>query len=134
MDRLSLFFKVRQLQKEKGVIEKNANELVKSETVTPDDESEYMQAITTIEEKIQILKSRHLIKKAEVLFIPIPKREHPSWERSVSIMNHWQLSPKGMTDLKEAIRKERSYYITWISAITGLFGAATGLFAIIKSL
>jgi len=133
MNRFSLFKEVKKLQKEKAEIANNYKRLNELGNLVTDDEIEFMQETTAIDEKIQILNAAYLIEKAENLFIPIPERKSPSWERSISIMNHWQLSPKGITDLKEAIRRERSYILIWIAAVTGLLGAATGLIAIIKS-
>lgn len=93
-----------------------------------------------ISEKIDFLKSRYLISKANKLSLPVPtayaKENEDYWERS-QYDGKYYLSEKGYHSLQAAIRKEQKerleVIIPIITAITGLIGVVIGLVAVFKS-
>lgn len=100
--------------------------------------------IELIEEEEDQLLSAQLIRKAKHLRVPIPRRFNddgapsPHWYEG-NYLGGWYLTNDGISKLREEIRKElrarhdsRVLWVTWISALTGVIGALTGLLAIIS--
>jgi len=88
-----------------------------------------------IDEEIHLLHSRQLVKLAERYFLPVPefKAEGGDWERT-PLSERWVLRRETLVDLRAAIRKEqkerrelRQMNLIWITALTGVIGALTGL-------
>lgn len=89
--------------------------------------------------------SRSLLKLATSLRVPIPR----TFKSNSELTDHWSqsqftgdlfLTDAGVGEVRAEIRKElgwrresRAHWIAWITAITGLVGALTGLMAIILS-
>lgn len=89
--------------------------------------------------------TNHLLDQARRLRVPIPHRCDPDNTES----NHWYeghytgqwyLTSLGVSALRSEIRQEqkakheiRAQWIVWLSGLTGLVGAATGLIALLLS-
>ena len=87
--------------------------------------------------------TRYLVRQARRLYVPTPpvRKEDGSeseywYEGSLTFRRF--LTPKGVAVLREEIRKERkarhelkSVWLPWLSAVTGILGAATGLVALL---
>lgn len=90
-----------------------------------------------IDDEIATLLTRHLCSTANRLMLPIPKRDEDGmWLQSPLNPNRWLLSPKGVTELRSAIRKERresrEQMLIWVSVTTGLIGTLTGLVSVLS--
>jgi hypothetical protein len=86
--------------------------------------------------------TERLVKEARRLRVPVPHRFNEDGTES----EHWEqgryfgrayLTRRGISALREEIRKERkarhearSHWIAWLSAVTGIVGAATGFIAV----
>lgn len=86
-----------------------------------------------------------LVRTANRLRVPLPIR--PPWGEPDAENEYWTysdifrvrfLTPLGVAALRDAIRRERearraerSHWIAWIGAMTGLVGALTGLAAVL---
>lgn len=87
--------------------------------------------------------TKKLLNRARRLRVPIPHRYNE--DQSVAefwceghYTGRWYLTTKGVAALREEIRKElkarhetRSHWVVWLSALTGLIGAVTGLVALL---
>lgn len=86
--------------------------------------------------------TQNLVRQAQRLRVPIPHRfnedrsESEYWEEGRYVTRAY-LTRKGIAVLREEIRKElkargeaRSHWIAWLSAMTGVIGAVTGLLAV----
>jgi len=95
------------------------------------------------------LVSDQLLKEADELYLPRPQNsDKEKWRMWVpedddSTMARQLLSAEGMTELRQAIRKERSerresaeYWLKivggFVGILTGLVGALIGLFSVLK--
>lgn len=87
--------------------------------------------------------SRRMISLARRLHVPIPHIHNDDgdtsdhWYRGSQTGGHY-LSVLGVKALREEIRQEqkarheiRTHYVLWVTATTGLVGAATGLVALL---
>lgn len=99
--------------------------------------------IEQIEEEDNQLLSGQLIRQARRLRVPIPHRfkedgkpsEH--WYEG-QYLGGWYLTNEGVARLRDEIRKERrarqdsrAHWVVWVSALTGVIGALTGLIAVL---
>lgn len=95
-----------------------------------------------IEEEIDHHLTHQLLQKARKLKVPIPHRtvSDPDgddiWTQGHQTGN-WYLTDKGYSYMRLAIRSEikerheiRAHWVVWISVLTGLVGAVTGLLAV----
>lgn len=86
--------------------------------------------------------TQSLVRQAQRLRVPIPHRfnedrsETEYWEEGRYVTRAY-LTRKGIAVLREEIRKElkaraeaRSHWVVWLSAMTGVIGAVTGLVAV----
>lgn len=86
--------------------------------------------------------TRRLISKARRLRVPIPHRrnsdglESEHWYESYHT-GRWHLTETGIATLRNDIRNEikarhesKLHWVAWLSAITGVIGAITGLIAV----
>lgn len=96
-----------------------------------------------IREEMETLQTRRLLRKAHRLDVPYPHRpvgnqqKDENWVQG-SMTGSWFLTTTGINKVRSDIRTEirarheaRGHWIAWISAITGLVGALTGLFAVL---
>lgn len=87
--------------------------------------------------------TRRLLHRAKSLLVSVPSRDGgeleggPYWEQGQAL-GTWYLTRNGIARIRAAIREEekarreaRAHWVIWVSALTGLVGAATGLLAII---
>jgi hypothetical protein len=88
-----------------------------------------------IDEEIHSLHSQQLVRLAERYFLPVPefKAEGGEWERT-PLNERWVLRREALVELRAAIRREqkdrrelRQMNLIWITALTGVIGALTGL-------
>ena len=84
------------------------------------------------------LVTQRLLREAENLFLPTPERsDEQMWDKDSEYIGGGVLSPKGMTELRSAIRKERrerrEICERWVVILIGLIGALTGLIAVLKA-
>ena len=99
--------------------------------------------IDLIEEEDDQLLSGQLIRQARRLRVPIPHRfkedgtpsEH--WYEG-RYLGGWHLTNEGVARLRDELRKEhrarhdsRAQWVVWVSALTGVIGALTGLIAVL---
>ena len=89
--------------------------------------------------------TRQLLRSARRLHVPIPSMHGPDGTESEqwyqgSQTGHWCLTLSGVRRLREEIRSEqkarhehRAQLVVWLSALTGIIGAITGLVAVIRS-
>jgi len=87
-----------------------------------------------IEEEIRSLVTRHLIRKASQLFLPVPEMDDPKmWVQGET--GHWLLTENGIVKLRNRIREEtsarRRAVLEWVSPLIGIIGAITGLLAVV---
>lgn len=93
--------------------------------------------LNQLEEEILILKTRYLRNKAEKMTLPVPPvtDKQGLWEGG-RYTRRWFLTNKGMTELRQLIRKERKetfdLFLPWVSLLTGLIAAISGLILTIK--
>jgi hypothetical protein len=89
--------------------------------------------------------TKQLLSKARQLRVPVPHRYNQDSKASEHwyqghYMGGWNLTRHGVTALRDEIRREakarhelRSQWIVWLSCLTGLTGAITGLVALLMS-
>ena len=100
------------------------------------------EAMLEFEEERQAL-TKKLVDEARSLDVLTPPSQKPSgsetgyWERS-SQLRYWNLTDAGVEKLRADIRSERRWrqeqrdrLLIWVSALTGLFGAAAALGAVL---
>ncbi|MBE3910770.1 hypothetical protein HJ153_22695 [Vibrio parahaemolyticus] len=97
------------------------------------------------EEELEHHLSQKILSKARKMRIPVPEADfdedgHDNMQNWVegSQTGYRYLSAQGYAKVRSSIRKElkerrdlRSHWVVWLSAITGLVGAITGLLAVI---
>ena len=106
-------------------------------------ESDHRFEIQSHEEEQDLILTRHLIRQASRLHVPLPRRKNPDgsdtdfWYEG-SQTYYRMLTTEGVAKLRDEIRRERkarheakAVWITLLSAITGAIGAATGLVAVL---
>ena len=93
--------------------------------------------IEFIEEEEELLFTNRLIDKAKRLRVPLPTHTRPEYWVKGTNTGSLYLTPDGISKLREDIRKEerwrlevRAQKVVWLSAITGILGALTGLLAV----
>lgn len=98
--------------------------------------------IDMIIEQEEYLYSQRLLRQARRLRVPIPAFYTPDSKPTddwieTQYLGMWRLTELGIAKLREEIRKEqrwrferRAHWVAWISAITGVIGALTGLLAV----
>lgn len=87
--------------------------------------------------------TKKLLSKARQLRVPVPHRynedktESEDWYEG-NYTGRWYLTTRGFSSLREEIRREikarhesRAQWVVWLSALTGVIGAATGLIALL---
>ncbi len=130
MNKIQFWLKIRKLQKDKSKI---YNEY-KNKKVGKKGEDlqitayEYSAEADLIDDEIWELHTNYLREKAAQLIIPLPK-DDSCWEKS-KITGLNLLSTKGVYEMKNKIRIEYSLWLSYVAALTGVLGAATGLIAI----
>lgn len=110
-----------------------------SEERTDEIAADASYALGEIDDEILYLEHCYLTSVAKKLLLPVPpfatKENGGMWEKS-NITRKWRLTSKGITELRDIIRKERKerteLLARWISMLIGLIGAITGLVAVIK--
>jgi hypothetical protein len=103
----------------------------------------HMEELALLSEEQEALFTRHLLKTARRLKVPIPRHHDEEggimgqWEQG-SRLGMWYLTPSGISELRSSVRSEmrwhierRAHWVTWFAALTGILGALTGLLAII---
>ncbi|MER8441416.1 hypothetical protein NKH36_34100 [Mesorhizobium sp. M1312] len=86
-------------------------------------------------DKIEAIKTRRLLRKANSLDVPYeyPREDSPVWGRSDQL-HTWHLTTIGYSQLRKAIRQERrdrrEWVITWAGVIIGIIGSLTGMLAV----
>ena len=106
-------------------------------------ESDHRYEIDMHDEKEDALVTRRLLATAQRFRVPVPHRhnedksESDHWYQG-HYTGGWYLTNRGISLLREEIRKEskarheaRSRWVVWLSALTGLVGAVTGLVALL---
>lgn len=106
-------------------------------------ESDHRFALQLHEERADVYITKHLITKARRLRVPTPRlytsdnQVSDYWCEGVTT-NRWHLTDIGISALRNEIRIElkgrhesRLHWVVWLSAITGVVGAITGLVAVI---
>lgn len=87
--------------------------------------------------------TKALLGKARRLRVPVPHRynedktESEHWYEG-HYTGRWYLTSRGVAALREEIRREikarhegRAHWVVWLSALTGVIGAVTGLVALL---
>jgi hypothetical protein len=87
--------------------------------------------------------TKTLLSQARRLHVPVPHRynedktESDHWYEG-HYTGRWHLTPRGVAALREEIRRElkarhegRAQWVVWLSALTGVIGAITGLVALL---
>ena len=87
--------------------------------------------------------TKKLLSKARQLRVPVPHRynedktESEHWHEG-DYTGRWFLTTRGFSALREEIRREikarhesRAHWVVWLSALTGVIGAVTGLVALL---
>jgi len=106
-------------------------------------EGDHRFELQLIEEEQDQLYTRQLLAQARRLRVPTPRlyeegrKPSSSWEEGHHF-GKWQLTETGTAQLRDEIRKElrwrferRVHWVAWLSAITGVLGALTGLIAVL---
>ncbi|MGC5779496.1 hypothetical protein [Methylobacterium sp. NFXW15] len=132
--------KLRRLQKERRKIDREWTERVRASDreggFTPTVRREH----ALIREQIDYEISRHITEvlrnQAEYYFIPFPEYDdETSWQDNGD-QRMPTLSPKGVLEVRSAIRKERKeaweFWAGRLTTATGLIGALIGLVAVFK--
>lgn len=115
---------------------RKANKENKKREERRDLEQESYHELGIIDDEIKMLVSRRLISVANRYFLPTPD----------FLGDHWEecdfgryLTNEAMKELRAEIRKERAEKrqdwqgaLFWISGLTGIIGAITGLVAVLK--
>jgi hypothetical protein len=92
-------------------------------------------------ESDEIEFTRKLVRVARSLRVSVPARPFGDDDSEHWILSQtngdWYLTESGIGQVRDAIRSEarwrreqRSHYLAWVSAITGLLGTLTGLIAV----
>lgn len=94
-------------------------------------------------EEFDLFITKQLLKKANKLRVPTPHRYNPDKTESDHWYEghytaRWLLTNKGVTAIRDEIRHElkarhevRAQWVVWLSALTGVIGAITGLVAVL---
>ena len=97
---------------------------------------EKTQEIIIVRDLILRLGTEYLYKKAAKRILPTPFADE-FWEDSFAIPGTKHLNEEGLLELRKTLREERQArsrsIVMWVSALTGLIGAATGLAAVLLS-
>jgi len=106
-------------------------------------EQDHRFEIDLYEEEEDAYLTKVLLSKARRLRVPVPHRynedstESEHWYEG-NYTGRWYLTTRGVTALREEIRRElkarheaRSHWVVWLSALTGVIGAVTGLVALL---
>lgn len=106
-------------------------------------EEEHRFEVDLHDEEEDAYLTRKLLRQARRLRVPVPlrynddKSESDHWYEG-HYTGGWYLTYKGFAALREEIRRERkarhdarSQWVVWLSALTGVIGAATGLVALL---
>ena len=98
--------------------------------------AEAMYVRDEIEDEINLLVTSRLCSMASKFMLPIPDRSNEDmWTDTNNYSNQQLLMPKGISELRSMIRKEQreriGHIVLWLSALTGVIGALTGLFAVL---
>ena len=97
--------------------------------------SEYHET-QMIEEEISLLVTDYWKKISDKHFLPMPENKD-MWYQCDIMSNRSVLTKKGITQIRSDFEKykesKRKFPLTFLSALTGLIGALTGLIAIIVS-
>lgn len=100
--------------------------------------------ISFIEEEEDQLLTNNLIRSARRLRVPIPHRFDADGKPSEfwcegQYLGGWYLTDSGISKVREEVRKElrarhdsRAQWVAWVSALTGVIGALTGLIAVLS--
>lgn len=118
-------FKLIEEAKKKGS-QKIANDVYQTESVN----------LNIIDGELVYLKTRYLISIAENMSLPTPElnEKYGMWEES-HYTDKWQLTNKGITEIRRLIRQERKekleFVSHWATILIGIIGAITGLIAVI---
>jgi hypothetical protein len=133
--------------RENKIYKKYDEKLKKAETNNNQDRVNELNAwlkyeMDTLIEERETICTKKLMNKATKLKVKIPKK----YNASNNLTDDWEqgpfgscfLSKKGIKKLRQEIREEekwriekRTHKIKWITALTGIIGALTGLFAVI---
>ncbi len=142
MNSITLWYKVKTLQK---LSDANFKEFKKAEKKAIEDNVSqerlayishgYRADNQDYNDEIMELNTRYLYSKSQKLLLPVPDySDNTIWEQS-HISGRHNLTNKGVTQLRSAIRKElherRIGALSWVAALTGVIGALSGLIAII---
>lgn len=108
-------------------------------------ESDHQFEIQMHEEEADLELTRYLTRQARRLHVPLPRYKNDDGSES----GHWHEGPltyyrmlttEGVAKLRDEIRREKkarheskAVWIPWLSTITGVIGAATGLIALLIS-
>jgi len=135
-----LIFKEREKLKESGNSAREIHQ--KLESLRQDQYIEYL----FIREEISSHITNSLRRESKKLLISMPAsfQDEEIWELTQTTSDNI-LTEKGVSLLKEAIRKERAEiskdkkqrrdsWLPWIAAVSGLIGVITGLLAVLSSL
>jgi hypothetical protein len=98
--------------------------------------AEESSVVWPVLEKIDQLNSRRFCHIANKLMVPLPDRNDKEMWQEQPLSRKRILSSKGIWELKKLIRQEkrerREGFVVWLAALTGFFGAITGLAAILS--
>jgi hypothetical protein len=106
-------------------------------------EHEHRFEIDVHDEDEDAYVTKRLLAKARRLRVPIPHRYNEDKTASDDwyeghYTGRWYLTTKGIVALRDEVRKElrarheaRSQWVIWLSALTGVIGALTGLVALL---
>ena len=98
--------------------------------------NEKTKEIIIVRDLILRLGTDYLYKKAAKKLLPTPF-DDKFWEDSFAIPCTKHLNEEGLLELRKTLREERharsQSIVVWVSAFTGLIGAATGLAAVLLS-
>ena len=101
---------------------------------------EWSHVAGEIEEELEEIFTKRLVKKARRWYVPIPPHpygrdtyEDENWERGHAT-GIWYLKPEGVSKVRNLMREEkkwrRDYLIGWVGPLIGLIGALTGLISV----
>ena len=95
-----------------------------------------------MDEEADMLNTDRLTAQARRLRVPLPHRfekdgtESDAWQHA-DLVGRWVLTSKGSAIVREEIRRELKgrreagpQWLVWLSSLTGVIGATTGLLAI----
>lgn len=117
--------------------------IAKDREKVQDLEHERRTEIYFIEEEEDHILSKSLIRRARRLRVPVPHRFDPDGKTSEfwcegHYLGGWYLTDSGISKVREEVRKElrarhdsRAQWVIWVSALTGVIGALTGLIAVL---